>query len=85
MVLTPLTMGAMYLHGDRDRSPDADWQPPVVAYLGVPVGIGLLGYGGSRLLTDSGYPSGDAMYVFLAALWVSAAVYLIRWWTTASE
>lgn len=85
MLLTPLTAAGMYLHGDRDRSPDADWQPPVVAYLGVPVGVGLLGYGGSRMLTDSAYPSGDAMYVFLAALWVSAAVYLIRWWTTASE
>ena len=83
-VLTPLTMGAMYLHGDRDRSPDADWQPPVVAYLGLPIGTGLLGYGGSRLLTDSAYPSGDAMYVFLAAFWVSAAVYLIRWWTASA-
>ena len=85
MVLTPLTMGAMYLHGDRDRSLDADWQPPVVAYLGVPAGIGLVGYGGFRMLTDSVYPLGDGMYAFLAAFWVSAAVYLTRWWTTASE
>jgi len=83
-VLTPLTMGAMYLHGDRDRSPDADWQPPVVAYLGLPAVIGLFGYGGSRMLTDSVYPLGDGMYAFLAAFWVSAAVYLTRWWTTAS-
>ena len=84
MILTPLTVGAMYLHGDRDRSPNADWQPPVVAYLGLPAVIGLFGYGGSRMLTDSVYPLGDGMYAFLATFWVSAAVYLIRWWTTAS-
>lgn len=85
MILTPLTMGAMYIHGDRDRPRNAAWQPPVVAYLGVPIGVGLLGYGGSRLFTDSMYPLGDAMYVFLAVLWVSAAVYLSRWRATASK
>jgi len=85
MILTPLTVGAMYIHGDRDRSRDAPWQPPVVAYVGVPIGIGLLGYGGSRFFTDSVYPLGDAMYVFLATLWVSAGVYLARWWTTGSK
>jgi len=85
MVLTPLTVAAMYLHGDRDRSHEATWQPPVVAYLGAPAVVGLLGYGGSRFFTDSVYPAGDAMYVCLAALWVSAVIYLIRWWTTPNE
>jgi hypothetical protein len=83
LILTPMTVAVLYLHGHRDRPQDADWQPRVVAYIGFPVGFGVLGYGSSRLLTDSVSPSGDGMYVFLAALWISAAVYLARWWTTA--
>ena len=84
-VLTPLTVAGLYLHGDRDRPQDAAWQPSVVAHLGVPGVVGLLGYAGSRAFTDSLYPFGDGLYVFLAALWVSAVVYLARWWTTAAE
>ena len=80
MVLTPLTAVAMYLHGERDRPPDADWQPHVVAYVGVPIGIAAAGYAISRTFTESVYPPGDAMYVFLAVFWVSAIVYMIRWW-----
>ena len=84
MVLTPLTAVAMYLHGERDRSPDADWQPLVVAYVGVPIGIAVVGYVISRTFTESVYPPGDAMYVFLAVFWVSAIVYVIRWWTSTT-
>ena len=82
LILTPVTVAVLYLHGHRDRPQNADWQPPVVAYIGLPVGFGVVGYGGSRLLTDSVSPSGDGMYVFLAVLWISVAVYLARWWTT---
>ena len=82
MVLTPLTAVAMYLHGERDRPPDADWQPHVVAYVGVPVLVAGAGYVVSRTFTESVYPPGDAMYVFLAAFWLSFIVYVSRWWTT---
>ena len=85
LILTPVTVAVLYLHGHRDRPQDADWQPSVVAYIGLPVGFGVVGYGGSRLFTDSVSPSGDGMYVFLAVLWISAAVYLARWWTTADR
>ena len=80
MVLTPLTAVAMYLHGERDWPPGADWQPHVIAYIGVPVLTAAVGYVISRTFTESVYPPGDAMYVFLAAFWISAIVYVIRWW-----
>ena len=83
MFLTPLTAAAMYLHGERHRPRDADWQPHVVVYLGVPIAVSVVGYVLSGTLTDSINPAGDAMYVFLAAFWVSATVYLSRWWTTS--
>lgn len=82
-VLTPLAGIAMYLHGERERPPDADWQPHVVAYVGVPLVIAVVGYVLSRTLTESVYPPGDAMYVFIAALWASSIVYLFRWQTTS--
>lgn len=82
LALTPLTAAAMYLHGERQRSPDAGWHPHVVAYVGGPVLVGVAGYGLSRLLTDSINPAGDAMYVFLGAFWLSGVLYLGRWWTT---
>jgi len=83
MFLTPLTVAAMYLHGERRRPRDADWQPHVVVYLGVPIAVSVVGYVLSGALADSINPAGDAMYVFLAAFWVSATVYLSRWWTTS--
>lgn len=82
MVLTPLTAVAMYINGERDRPPDADWQPQIVAYVGVPILIAAVGYVISRTFTESVYPPGDAMYVFLAAFWLSSIVYVSRWWTT---
>ncbi|KDS92193.1 acyltransferase [Halorubrum saccharovorum] len=85
MFLTPLTAVAMYIHGERDRSPDADWRPHVIAYVGVPVLVATVGYAISRVFTESVYPPGDAMYAFLAAFWVSSVVYVIRWQTTASN
>ena len=84
MLLTPLTAVAMYLHGERDRPPGADWQPHVIAYIGVPVLIAAAGFVVSRTFTESVYPPGDAMYVFLAAFWISAIVYVIRWWTSTT-
>lgn len=83
MFLTPLTMAAIYFHGERCRPRDADWQPHVVVYLGVPIAVSVVGYVLSGALADSINPAGDAMYVFLAAFWVSATVYLSRWWTTS--
>ena len=83
MLLTPLTAVAMYLHGERDRPRSAGWQPHVVGYLGVPIAVSVVGYALSRTLTGSINPAGDAVYVFLAALWVSAIVYVSRWWTTS--
>jgi len=82
-VLNPVDMAAMYLHGERRRPRDADWQPHVVVYLGVPIAVSVVGYVLSGALADSINPAGDAMYVFLAAFWVSATVYLSRWWTTS--
>jgi len=83
MLLTPLTAAAMYLHGERDRPTAAGWQPHVVGYVGGPILIAAAGYVVSRTATDSVYPPGDAMYVFLAAFWMSSIVYLSRWWTTS--
>ncbi|QLH81364.1 DUF4870 domain-containing protein [Halosimplex pelagicum] len=81
-VLIPLTGVGMYLHGEHHRSPDTDWQPPLVAYLGVPAVIAIFGFVLLATVTDSVYPTGDAMYVFIAAFWISSLVYLVRWWTT---
>ncbi len=85
MVHTPLTAVAMYLHGERGRPRDADWRPHVVAYLGVPVAIAVIGYVLSGTVTDSINPAGDAMYVFLATFWISSIVYVSRWWTTEAS
>ena len=84
MLLAPLTAVAIYLHGERDRPKDASWQPPVVAYIGAPVAVAVAGYMLFGTLIDSIYPAGDAVYVFFAALWVSAIAYLVRWRTVAN-
>lgn len=78
MVLAPLAGVAMYLHGGRTR-PDANWQPPVVAYIGAPIVVAVAGYVLSGTFTDSINPAGDAIYVFLAAFWVASIVYAVRW------
>lgn len=83
MVMAPLTTLAIYLHGDRNRPKDATWQPPVVAYIGGPVAVSVAGYVLSGTVTDSINPAGDAVYVFFAALWVSAIVYIVRWQTVS--
>ncbi|SNR23503.1 DUF4870 domain-containing protein [Halorubrum vacuolatum] len=79
LVGVPLTAVAIYRHGERDRSPTADWQPHVIAYLGVPILVAAVSRELSRSFTDSINPGGDAMYVFLAALWIAATVYVGRW------
>lgn len=83
LVLTPATGAALYQHGERNRPNDADWQPPVVAYIGTPILVAVAGYVGSDTFTDSIYPAGDAMYVFLGAFWVATVVYVLRWWTVS--
>ncbi|GAB6878311.1 hypothetical protein JCM17823_05850 [Halorubrum gandharaense] len=85
LFLAPVTTVAMYLHGERDRPPNADWQPHVIAYLGIPVAVAVVGYALSSSVTDSINPGGDAVYVFLAAFWVSSIVYAVRWWTTTAK
>lgn len=80
MVLTPFAGVAMYLHGERTRPADATWQPPIVAYIGAPIVAAVVGYALSATFTDSINPAGDAMYVFLAAFWMSSLVYIVRWW-----
>ncbi|RQG86648.1 DUF4870 domain-containing protein [Natrarchaeobius halalkaliphilus] len=84
LVLTPITGVALYQHGARIRPTDADWQPPVVAYLGVPIAVAAAGYLLSEAVTDSINPAGDAVYVFLAAFWVASLVYAVRWWTESN-
>lgn len=84
MVLTPLTGVAMYLYAKRASAIDTNWKPHTVAYIGVPVLVGFLAYALSGAFTDSINPAGDAMYVFLAAFWVSAIAYMLRWRTTSS-
>ena len=83
MVMAPLTTLAIYLNGHRNRPRDANWQPPVVAYIGGPVAVAVAGYVLSGTFTDSINPAGDAVYVFFAALWVSAIVYIVRWQTVS--
>jgi uncharacterized Tic20 family protein len=83
--LTPLTVVAMYRHGETNWLQDTDRQSHVLAHVGVPLLVAAVGYAVSRSFTQSVAPQGDAMYVFLAAFWISSIVYLIRWWTTASE
>ena len=80
ILLTPLTAAAMYLHGERDRPQETGWQPHVVGYIGGPILIAATGYVVLDVFTNSMYPPGDTMYVFLAAFWVSSIVYLSRWW-----
>ena len=83
LVVTPLAVVAMYLHGERTRPADATWQPPIVAYIGAPAVVAAVGYVLSTTVTDSINPAGDAIYVFLGAFWLSSVVYLVRWWTTS--
>lgn len=83
--LTPLTGIAMYRHGREHWLQDADRQSHVFAHIGLPVLVAAIGYAVSWSFTQSVSPQGDAMYVFLAAFWISSIVYLIRWWTTSSE
>lgn len=83
--LTPLTGIAMYRHGKENWLQDTDQQSHVFAHIGLPVLVAAIGYAVSWSVTQSVSPQGDAMYVFLAAFWISSIVYLIRWWTTSSE
>lgn len=77
----PLTAVAIYVHGERDRPQDAEWQPSIVAYIGIPMAVAAAGYVISRFVTQSAYPPGDAQWAFLVAFWLSAIVYLVRWWS----
>ena len=79
LVLTPLTGVAMYLHSKGDWLQGDTQQPYVVVHVGVPILVAAIGYAASSRFTQSIYPQGDAMYVFLAAFWISTIVYLIRW------
>ena len=79
MVIAPLTVLAIYLHVDRNPPKDATWQPLVTAYIGGSVSVAVAGYLLSGTVTDSINPAGDAVYVFFAALWVSAIAYIGRW------
>ncbi|NLV07937.1 DUF4870 domain-containing protein [Haloarcula rubripromontorii] len=85
LVLTPLTVVAMYLHSQGDWLQDTTQQSYVLAHVGVPIFVAAIGYAVSLEFTQSIYPQGDAMYVFLAAFWISAIVYLLRWWTRPSQ
>ena len=84
MVMAPLTAVAIYLHGDRNRSRDANWQPSVISYIGAPVAVAVAGYVLSGTFTDSINPAGDAVYVFFGALWVSASIYIVRWYSVSN-
>jgi len=79
LVLTPLTGVAMYLHSKGDWLQGDAQQPYIVVHVGVPILVAAIGYAASSRFTQSIYPQGDAMYVFLAAFWISSIVYLIRW------
>ncbi|AFK20808.1 DUF4870 domain-containing protein (plasmid) [Haloferax mediterranei ATCC 33500] len=81
LVLTPLTGVAMYLHAKRASQTDTAWEPHTAAYIGAPVLVAVLAYALSGAFTDSINPGGDAMYVFLAAFWVTSITYVIRWKT----
>ena len=69
--LTPLTIVRMYNKTKQSRRNDTDWQPNLMAYIGLPVIVAVVGYGVSRWFTGSVNPTGDAVYVFLATFWVS--------------
>ena len=79
LVLTPLTGIAMYLHAKGDWLQAGTQHPYVVVHVGVPILVAAIGYVVLSRFTQSIYPQGDAMYIFLAAFWISAVVYLIRW------
>ncbi|WP_137684873.1 DUF4870 domain-containing protein [Haloarcula mannanilytica] len=83
--LTPLTVVAMYRHGKDHWLQDANRQSHVLVHVGVPILVAAIGYAVSWSFTQSVAPQGDAMYVFLAAFWISSIVYLLRWWTTRSN
>ncbi|AUG48994.1 acyltransferase [Haloarcula taiwanensis] len=85
LVLTPLTGVAMYLHSRGDWLRETTQQPYLLAHVGIPILVAAIGYAVSLEFTQSIYPQGDAMYVFLAAFWMSAIVYLLRWWTRPSK
>ncbi|EMA27012.1 DUF4870 domain-containing protein [Haloarcula japonica] len=79
LVLTPLAGVAMYLHSKGDWLQGDAQKPYVVVHVGVPILVAAIGYAASSRFTQSISPQGDAMYVFLAAFWISTIVYLIRW------
>jgi uncharacterized Tic20 family protein len=85
LVLTPLTGVAMYLHSKRDWLQGDAQQPYVLVHVGGPIFVAAIGYVVLSRFTQSIYPQGDAMYVFLAAFWISTLAYLIRWRMRPSE
>lgn len=85
LVLTPLTVVGMYLHSKGDWLQGDAQQPSVLVHVGVPILVAAIGYAVSLGFTQSIYPQGDAMYVFLATFWISTIVYLIRWRMSSSK
>ena len=81
LVLTPLTGVGMYLHSKGDWLHGDAKRPYIAVHVGVPIILAAIGYAVSSQLRQSISPQGDAMYVFLAAFWISSIAYMIRWWT----
>lgn len=72
VVLTPVTLVGLFLDATEPRT---DWIPSVGIYVGVPIALYALVYLASASQGRM-EPSGDAMYGFIAALWMVTVAYV---------
>lgn len=72
VVLTPVTLVGLFLDATE---PKTDWIPSVGIYVGVPIALYALVYLASASQGRM-EPSGDAMYGFVAALWMVTVAYV---------
>jgi len=74
-VLAIVGFYALFEDATALRRAGAVWQPNLPLFVGVPIGAYALVYLAATLLSSAN-PSGDAVYGFVAALWLTVVAYL---------
>lgn len=77
LALSMYCLFALFTATTAPRPGTATWNPRWWLYAGGPLAVGAVVYV-VRVATGSTYPPGDAIYGFMAALWVAAVVYLVQ-------
>ncbi|CAI49011.1 DUF4870 family protein [Natronomonas pharaonis DSM 2160] len=76
-VLSFVTFALLYKDIEAVRGAEHGWMPDPRLYLGAPVASGIATYPVAAV-AGSISPAGDAVYGYMAVLWVAAVVYLVR-------